>query len=200
MANANRPSGLAPVSYLNGAKYSGACRAYSIASNDANAYGVGDPVASSGTADAAGVAGVTLATAGAGNAIRGIIVGTRGIKYGAGFVDPASLDTTIIPATKTKVYYVLVADDPNLIFEGQEDSIGNNLAITDVASNLDLVSGANSGYLSGWMLDSSTVNTGSTRQVKLLGLAQRSDNALGQYGKWLVLINNHELRVGSTGI
>lgn len=200
MANANRPAGLAPVSYLNGAQYSGACRAYSIPSTDGNAYAIGDPVASNGTADAAGVAGVILATAGFGNAIRGVIVATRGVKYGAGFVDPTSLDTTIIPATKTKAYYVLVADDPNLIFEAQEDSIGNNLAATDVASNLDIVSGVNNGYVSGWMLDSSTVNTGSTRQVKLLGLAQRSDNAVGQYGKWLVLINNHELRGGITGV
>jgi len=115
-------------------------------------------------------------------------------------VDPASLDTTIIPATKTKNYYVLVVDDPNVIFEAQEDSIGNNLAVTDLSSNMDIVSGTNNGYVSGWMLDSSTVNTGSTRQVKLLGLAQRSDNAVGQYGKWLVLINNHELRGGITGV
>lgn len=200
MANANRPVGLAPVSYLNGAKYTGAAREYCILSTDGSAYAIGDPVASGGTGDGAGVSNVVLATAGAGNAIRGIIIGTRGIKYGAGMVDPASLDTTIIPATKTKNYYVLVVDDPNVIFEAQEDSIGNNLAITDLSSNMDIVSGTNNGYVSGWMLDSSTVNTGSTRQVKLLGLAQRSDNAVGQYGKWLVLINNHELRGGITGV
>ncbi len=200
MANANRATGLSVASYLNGAKFTGAAREYFIASNDGNAYAIGDPVASSGTGDGNGVAGVTLATGGFGNSIRGVIIATRGIKYGAGMVDPTSLDTTIIPATKTKAYYVLVADDPNLIFEAQEDSIGNNLAATDIASNLDLIAGTNSGYASGWMLDSSTVNTGSTRQVRLLGLAQRSDNAIGQFGKWLFLINNHELRVGSTGV
>lgn len=200
MANANRPSGFSPVSYLNGAKYSGAAREYSIASNDSNAYAIGDPVASSGTGDAAGVAGVTLATAGTGNAFRGIIVATRGIKYGAGMVDPASLDTTIIPATKTKVYYVLVADDPNLIFEAQEDSVGSNLAITDIGTNVNMIAGTNSGYISGWMVDSSSVATTATLQLKILGLAQRNDNALGTYGKWLVMINNHELRGGILGV
>lgn len=200
MANANRPAGLSPVSYLNGAKYTGAAREYYISSDDANAYAIGDPVASSGTGSSAGVAGVTLATAGTGNALRGIIIGTRGVKYGAGMVDPASLDTTIIPASKTKAYYVLVVDDPNVIFEAQEDSVGSNLAATDLGTNVNLVSGTNNGYISGWMIDSSSVATTATLQLKILGLAQRNDNAIGQYGKWLVLINNHELRGGVLGV
>jgi hypothetical protein len=116
------------------------------------------------------------------------------------FVDPANLATIIIPATKTQAYWVGICDDPNIMVEMQEDSIGNNLAVTDIGSNLDLVSGTNNGFVSGWMLDSSTVNTGSTRQMRLYSLIQRNDNALGQYAKWLAIPNNHELKIGTTGV
>jgi len=201
LANANRASGLAPVQYLDGTKYTGSGRAYFIPSTDSNAYAIGDPVASlTGGASAAGVPAVILATAGTGNALRGVIVATRGVVYGAGFVDPTGLDTTIIPATKTKGYYVLVEDNPQVIFEAQEDSVGGALAVTAIGKNINLVSGANSGYLSGWQLQSSSQATGSTLQCKLLMMVQRRDNAVGTNAKWLVMINNHELRGGVTGV
>lgn len=201
MANSNTPFGLSPVAYLNGSRWNGQAREYYIASNDGNAFAIGDPVKSSGDGDTNGVAGVTLATGGhAPNPIRGVIVGMGGTIYGGPGGDPASPQTIIIPATKTKAYYVLVVDDPNVIFEVQEDSDAANLAATDIGSNVDLVAGANNGYVSGWMLNSNVVNTGADYQVRLLGLSQRQGNAIGTYAKWLVLINQHELRVGQIGV
>ena len=44
MANANKPFGLKPVSYLNGSPYNGQARLYSVASGNATALYVGDPV------------------------------------------------------------------------------------------------------------------------------------------------------------
>ena len=199
MANANRPFGLKPVS-SRGSEYDGQATMYYIPSGDTNAYAIGDPVTLAGSADSAGIPTVTLATAGAGNLVLGPIVATRGQKYGGVLADPASLDTTIIPATKTKGYYVLVADDPHLLFEVQEDSDSTTLAATDVGNNFDLVSGTNNGYLSGWMLDSSSANTGATRQLQLVRLASRPDNAIGTYAKWIVRIVYHNFNAGVAGV
>ena len=76
MANANRPSGLAPVQYLNGAPWNGQGRVYSIPeTDDTNPFAIGDPVASNGDADTNGIPGIALATGGTGNLIRGVVVG-----------------------------------------------------------------------------------------------------------------------------
>lgn len=200
MANANRPSGASSIKRLDGAPWTGRLNLYYIPSTDGNAYSIGDPVASSGSGSASGVPGVTIATGGTGNAIRGFIMTAGGTIQGGPFVDPANLALTVIPATKTQNYWVGVCDDPWIMIEMQEDSVGNNLAATDIGSNINLVAGTNNGYMSGWMLDSSTVATGSTLQMKLYALVQRQDNAIGTYAKWLALVNNHELKVGSTGI
>jgi len=192
--------GLSPHSYLNGSEWNGQATMYYIDSGDNNAYAIGDPVAVQGSADANGVMRVTLATAGTGNALCGAIVSTGGIRYGGSLMDPSGLDTTIIPATKTKSYYILVADDPHLLFEAQEDGAGAFLAATDVGSNVNLVSGANNGYVSGWLLDSNPVATTATLQCQLMRLVQRADNAMGQYAKWLVRINNHNFKAGTAGV
>ena len=203
MANVSRISGLAPVSYLNGSPWNGQAREYYIVSSDTNAYAIGDPVDISGGADGNGVQGVVLATAGnnsAANKAVGAIVGTRGTKYGSGMVDPSGLDTIIIPATKTKNYYVMVADDPEIVFEIQEGGTGTALAATEVGLNVDLASGTNNGYVSGWVIDNAATSTSANYQLKLLGLSQRADNAFGAYAKWLVTINNHRRKLGVAGV
>ena len=200
MANADRKMGLSPIEYLDGSPYNGKARMYYIPSSDGNAYAIGDPVALGGSADAAGVASVVLATAGAGNPVLGAIVGF-GTTYGASLIDPTTLGTsTVIPATKTKGYYVLVSDDPDIVYEVQEGGVGAALAATNVSLNCDLVAASNSGYLSQWALDNATTGTGATKQVQLLGLVQRPGNAFGAYAKWKVRINNHPYKAGVAGV
>ena len=199
MANLNAPAGLSPVGFLSGAPWNGQARRYCIPSTDGTAYAIGDPVMWAGSADASGVATVIIATAGSG--ILGAIVGAGGLKYGGFSGDPTNLNTTVIPATKTKDYYVLVADDPNIIFEVQEIGTGTALTAAAVGLNCNLVAATNSGYVSGWVIDNSTEAVTATLDVKLLGLSQEvSGNAFGAYAKWLVTINNHAYRVGSLGI
>lgn len=198
MANANTAFGLSPVEYLGGAPWNGQTRRYYIPSSDTNAYAIGDPVTLTGSADAAGVAGVVLATPGSG--MVGVIVGMGGLAYGGPSADPTNLNTTVIPATKTKAYYVNVVDDPQVIFEVQEIGTGTALDAAAVGLNANLVAGTNSGFLSGWLLTNTTEATTSTLDVKLLGLVQRSDNAFGAYAKWRVIMNNHVYRAGITGI
>ena len=200
MANINMPSGLAPVMYLNGAPWNGQARMYYIASNNGSAFAIGDPVASSGDGDATlGIPGVVLATAGVGNKVRGVIVGAGVTPDGGPYVDPSNLGTIIVPATKTKAYYVAVCDDPNVIFEIQEGGVGAALTSAAIGTNYDLLSGTNNGYLSGWLLDNNSAGTGATVQLRTLGLARRPGNVFGTYAKWNVLINNHEIRPGTVG-
>lgn len=201
MPNVDKPSGLAPVQYLNGAPWNGGGRVYCIPdSDDTNAYAIGDPVTLAGGADAFGVPTITLATAGTGNLVLGPIVsGAGAISYGSSYGVPAE-SPIVIPATKTRNYYVLVCDDPNVIHEIQEVSGGTPLAAADVGLNGNLVSGVNNGYLSGWELDNAGEAAGATLQLKLLGLAQRTGNAFGEHAKWWVLINHHQYRAGVAGV
>lgn len=199
MANTSRIAGLVPVQYLNGAAWNGQARTYFIPSSDTNAYAIGDPVNFAGTADANGVPGVVLATAGSAALLLGSIVAIGSQESVIGNI--ATPNSIIAPATKTIAYYVEVADDPNILFQMQEGGTQTTaLAATNSGLNCDLKSGTNNGYVSGWALDIATTTTGSGYQMKLLGLTRTSDNAFGTYAKWLVKINLHALAPGQIGV
>jgi hypothetical protein len=213
MANTKAYSGLVPVSYLNGARWSGQMRLYYIDSTDTNAYAIGDPVKTSTgvAASGTGISAVTLATAGTGNVIRGVLVTAGGATgnttgagtAGAGFYNPASMQLTVIPATKTQSYYVGVVDDPYVIFEMQEWGGASYTAFTyaDVGKNTNLKSTANNGYISQWTIDTTAASAvTAAHQLRLLELAQRPGNAFGQYATWRVLINNHEFKAAVLGV
>jgi hypothetical protein len=204
MANINKPSGLSVVRHLQGSTGVGQMNVYYIPSNDTNAYAIGDPVKTlTGAADANGVSAVTLGVAGDGNVLRGGIVGMGGIADGAPGFDPSNLNLTVIPATKAYGYYVMVADDPYWIFEVQEYSGtgSTNFTAADIGKNCNLKAGTNNGYVSGWVLDDTAASaTTSTRQVRLLGISRRADNAFGNYCKYLVMINNHEFKAAVAGV
>lgn len=188
MANVNMPMGLQPVRYLNGSPWNGQATRYCIPSTDGTAYYLYDPVTHAGSADANGVATVSIGVAGA--AILGSIVGVE--------VAGDNLEIKYIPATKTRDYYVFVADDPNIIFEMQES--GTAMAAADVGLNANFVIAAPSSTVSpsATAIDNSTKATTATLNLKLLGLSQRVDNAFGTSAKWLVLINNHQFKSGGT--
>lgn len=199
MANTNRPTGLSPVKTLIGATWSGQANIYSIAAAYGTDLYIGDPVISSGTADTNGVAGIALAAAT--GPIRGVIVGLG--KFEGGIFNPDNLNITYRPASDPAVWYAMVVDDPNAIFEVQENANGTQLAATEVGLNQVLKLGTGNGYTSGWQLASvsdATPNTTSTLQVRLLGLSRKADNAFGAYAKWLVKINAHELSAGTAGL
>lgn len=200
MPMTSAPFGLSPVRYLNGAKWNGQMTLYWISSSDPNAYAIGDPVTLSGSGSALGVPGVTLATAGTSNMVTGAIVTSGGLVEAGPFVNPAQLDTTPIPATKTQDYFVGVVDDPNVIFAIQEEGTGTALAATNIGQNANLKSGTNNGYVSGWSLSETSPATTNTLQLKLLGLQRTQGNIFGHYAVWHVLINNHSYRNGITGV
>lgn len=206
MANSNVPSGFVPVGYLNGAQWNGQGRLYSIDAAYATALYIGDPVISGGSSDTWGIPNIAIgATTGA---LRGVIVGlfnsgsTTGSPGGVSVGNIANPNIAYRPAADPNVWYALVADDPNIIFQVQEESNGTQLAATQVGLNQISKSGTGNGYVSGWMIPSATgatPNTTATLQLRLLGLAQMpgGTNAFGAYAKWLVQINVHELGHGT---
>jgi len=196
MANANRPTGLSPVGTIGG-PYTGRSRLYSILAANTNAFAIGDPVVTdAGGGDTHGIPAVTLAAAT--GAIRGVVVGVFDTYPGIKINNQSSL---IRPAAaQTGVWYVLVCDDPDTVFEVQEIGTGTPLAVADIGLNTNLVVGTNNGFLSGWMLDNATEAVTAALQCRILGLVQRADNELGAYAKWLVKINNHELAAAVAGV
>lgn len=197
MANENRPQGLTPLMYLNGATWNGQARIYSIAASYGTALYIGDPVISSGTADTNGVAGIAIAnTTGA---IRGVIVGLSRSEGGA-VPNFSNLDISYRPASDPNVWYAKVVDDPNVIFEVQEESNGTQLAATEIGLNTILKSGTGNGYVSGWQIPSysgATPATTATLNVRLLGLVRKPNNAFGAYAKHMIKLNVHELGTGT---
>lgn len=193
MANTDRPFGLRPVSMLSGAPWNGQVNMYLVPSSDGTAIYVGDPVKSGGTAGAAGTVvngqdceGMpTIAVAAAGDTLRGVVVGFLPLQ--------TNLETLHRAASTARI--ALVVDDPNVVFEVQEDSGGAATAAVDVGENADILYTAGSATTgqSAVELDSSSHVT-SSAQLRILGFVKRPDNAIGTNAKLLVLINEHELK------
>ncbi|MCR4308166.1 MAG: hypothetical protein NUV80_06425 [Candidatus Berkelbacteria bacterium] len=185
MANVSRINGFRPVAYLSGAPYNGKVTKYQIDATDATALGVGDMVKFDGTADTLGIPGITRATLSA--PCLGAIVGF--------VIDPTDLNTPQYRAALT-LRYALVADDPAIVFECQANAtctaalVGNNGEVTIAAAST--ITG-----MSAMQFDMSVTGTTNTSALKILGIVQREDNAIGTYNKILVKINNHQL--GSLG-
>lgn len=195
MANADRPFGLCPIRHKNGAPYNGAVTPYYVPATYATALFVGDPVVVTGTSNTAEVEGyipgslpeINKATAAGGNYLTGAIV-----SFGLNRDD---LSKKHKPALTESI--VWVADDPDLIFEIQEDGDTTPLAATSVSANADLIftaSGSAVTGLSGAELDSDTVNTTATLQLRIISIVNRQDNAIGEFAKWNVAINLHTQR------
>lgn len=194
MANTNAAFGLLPVRYLNGAPYNGAANMYLIPSSDASDVYIGDPVKVGGTAGAAGttVNGVdchgmpTAIVAAAGDTLLGVVVGF--------LPDQSGLTTLKRTASTNRI--ALVVDDPNVIFEVQEDAVGATTALVDIGENADIVYAAGNATTgrSGVMLDSSTRVT-TTAQLRMLRFVPRADNEpASANAKLEVLINEHQLK------
>jgi len=192
--------GLVPVRYKSGAPYNGACNRYFVGSGDSTALFIGDPVIISGTGDAAGIPGVTRAAAG--DRITGVVVG---IGANSGTLSAATTPGVALGYRAASVdSYVLVADDPALLFEAQEDAVGGALATGDIGNNVDLIAAAGSTVTkqSGYLLDSSTKAT-TTAQVRLWGLSPRVNNDFGAATTaWLVSIveATETPAAGTTGV
>lgn len=187
MANVSNPRGLIPVRYRSGSPYNAAANMYYVPASDGTALFIGDLVKGvTASADANGVPTVTRAAAG--DYTLGPVVGVVSYRTKARLQsDP----TYRVASTEA---YVLVADDPDLMFEVEENGAmvagagGRNAEFVVASGN------TTSGY-SGTKLNSSTLNTTNTLTLRIHKPVDREDNVFaGGALKWLVSINLHALR------
>ena len=194
MANTDAAFGLRPVQHLDGSPWNGKVSTYLVPATDGTAIYVGDPVKSGGTAGAEGsvVYGVdvwgmpTVAVAAAGDTLRGVAIGFSPLQ--------SNLETLHRAASTARLVYVV--DSPDVVFEVQSDEGGAALALVDVGENADILYTAGSATTgrSAVELDSSSHIT-ATAQLRILGFPRREGNEPGNnYGKVLVVINEHELK------
>lgn len=191
MANANTPFGFKPVKEAGSGVHNGGLNMYYHPSSDGTALYIGDPVIKNGSADpSAQVPGCIKASAA--GAITGIVQGfvPDGVTNAAGF------------GAASTAYYVLVDDDPDSLFEIQEDSVGGALAAVDIGLNADFINAApaTGRKLSGSMLDTSTKATTAGLPLKIISLTPRPNNDLGASAKVLVKINLHTEAHGAAGL
>jgi len=195
MANVDVPKGLVPIRHKNGEAYNGATNSYYINATYATSLKRGDPVIINGTSNTSAYLGyepgtlpeIEKATAGGGAYTTGVVVGFK--------ADADNLDKSYNPKNTQRLAYV--ADDPDLVFEIQEDSDGAALAAVDVGNNADYIfthAGSTVTGISGVELDSSTANTTNTLQMKILRLSCRTGNTIGDNAVWEVMINLHTQR------
>ena len=203
MANVSVARGLIPYRYRSGAPYNAAANIYYVPVGNATALYVGDPVQIlSASADGNGIPAVRIVTAGNGTdtpiATYGIIGSVVGRVSGGEPIISLTRDSNVyLPASTAG--YILVADDPFLLFEVQEN--GNMGGATPVVGsvpgpgkNVDLVAGTGStttGY-SGWTLGSASLSVNAL-QMRVIRMLEQADNTLGTNAKWLTSINLHQL-------
>lgn len=202
MANVDAPFGLRPIRYMSGAPYNGAANKYFAPSTYATALFIGDPVIRTSTANTAATRGynpgtlpeINKASVNTGR-ITGVIVGFEPI---------SGAESTVYGAAST-ARIVLVADDPRLVFECQDDG-GGTLTAADVglnASTIFTTAGSTVTGRSGVEIDGGTTtapNTTQGLQLNLMRLSNKASVEVGDFAIWEVRINQHTEADNSTGI
>ena len=171
--------------YLSGAPYNGAANVYTTTTGDGTAIGIGDPVLALGstTANADGTYTKDVKIAATTDVIEGVVVA----------VLPDTRDSLPYRAANT-VRRLLVADDPNLIFECQDISTGTPIPAADIGLNVSLSIGSPSTVTgrSGATLDNTTQANTNTRALKIVGASSKPNNEVGNASQvLLVRINRH---------
>jgi hypothetical protein len=148
---------------------------YFVPATDGTALYQGDIVEKVNAMDADNkVPVVTLAATG--DILLGVIVGFK--------PDPSLPYTGQYRAAST-ARYVQVCDDPDAIYEVQEDAAGGSVSAANVGEslNIDFIHAAGSTVtgLSGTMADSNTV-AATAEDLKIIGISRLPDNAAAQSG------------------
>ncbi len=182
MANVQGPFGLRPVRTGLGSPWNGQVTMY-----------CGDLLEIAAGCDADGVP--YIAKAEANDTIRGVLCGVK--------TDPLNLNIVYIPATKTHDYYVFVCDDPDAVFEIQDDGITTaNLVSTAVGKNADFTVATPTAPVptSATVLLSSSIATTNTLPLKIVGLKLVPGQTIGAYATWLVRLNKSDFNGQTAGI
>jgi hypothetical protein len=180
MANADTPYGFRPIN-KDGSPWSGSLQKVYYAGDTSTTLYPGDPVKLSGTADSNGVPAVVRADAA--GPVWGVVSEVAGDSNG-----DLLRDTTRYLST-TAGYANIVRAQPGQYFVAQEDSVGQNLAAVDVGQFAAFVFGTPSTshpIISAAEIDSSSVDSTTAGAMRIIGLKQSVDNAIGTNAEWIV--------------
>lgn len=206
MSSVSRLNGFRPVKSITGASYNGAANVYFVPASDSSVIMVGDAVKLLGDARAAtGVPTVTRCSAGTDVPV-GVVVGIlfSGVGDAQNIPPVTDLNTPVYRRASTD-RYLLVADDPNLIYEAQY--LGTSVAAATITANvgqnaqIDVTAGNTASGASG-MSVSTTLGATATLPLKIVGFPQRPDNIPGDtYFSYWVKLNQvvYGTGTGSTG-
>lgn len=126
------------------------------------------------------------------------------IQASTGDVDVAAAGSVILGVameSKAATYTgeIAVCDDPEAVFSIQASA---DAQAADVFANADIVATAGDTGLSRskHALDSASINTTNTLQLKILGLHKIASNAYGSYAQVKVKVNKHAYKSGVLGV
>jgi len=203
MASVSRINGFRPVKTITGAPYNGQANLYFVPSSDSSVIMVGDAVKLLGDARAATGAPTVTRVSGATDIPVGIVVGI--VFTGVGDltnVPPVNnLNTPVYRAASTD-RYLLVCDDPNVVYETQY--AGTSVAAATITANVGLngqfvvTAGNTTTGASGQQLDSAGLATTATLPLKIVGFPNRPDNIPGDtYFSYYVKLNSSTMATGT---
>jgi len=194
MASVSRANGFRPVKTVTGAAYNGQANVYFVPSTDSTVIMVGDAVKLAGDARAA-TGAPTVTRAGATDVPVGIVVGIlfTGVGDLTNMPPVNDLNTPVYRRASTD-RYLLVCDDPNVVYEVQY--AGTSVAAATITANVVLngqfttTAGSTTSGASGMQLDSSGLATTATLPIKIVGFPNRPDNIPGDtYFSYFVKLN-----------
>lgn len=194
MANLDKPNGLTPIGTLSGADWACKTRRVAFAAGDSVAAFVGDLVKLTGTVDATGKIPVVAQSA-AGDASIGVLVS---LSFDAD--DESSLMTPLTRAAST-ARTGLVCMGQDVLYSIQEDSVGNDIEITEAGLNCNVIVGTGSNVTGSAMeLDSSSAAGTSSLNMRLHHVRDLVGNSLGTNAAWVVSMNASQEALNQTGI
>jgi hypothetical protein len=206
MANPLSPHGFSVLAANGAFDYSSQCHMYEIPLSDAtNTYAIGDAVKTitGGGSDTSnpwgtfGIPQVVKCTGATTELARGIIVSV--------FRNPYALDYTYVPQVKLQNYYVMVADDPNLVMEIMGDNTAAGVTAGWIGGNATYNATAAQTIPTGLtsVLSTMTLTTGTIAgtvgfPLKVLGVSQRVNVSNSANTPFIVTWNAHELKSSGT--
>lgn len=202
MSSVSRLNGFRPVKSITGAPYNGQAEVAFVPSTDSSVIMIGDAVKLLGDARAAtGVPTVTRVSAGTDIAF-GIVVGIlfSGVGDAQNIPPVNDLNTPIYRRASTD-RYLLVATDPNLVYEAQYLTTG--VAAATITANVglngswDVTAGNTTTGASGMSIAALSATT-ATLPLKVVGFPNRPDNIPGDtYFSYYVKLNNVQYGTGT---
>jgi hypothetical protein len=203
MASVSRINGFRPVKSITGAPYNGQSNLYFVPASDSTVIMVGDAVKLTGDARTASGAPTVTRVSAATDIPVGIVVGIAftGVGDLTNMPPVNDLNTPVYRRASTD-RYLLVADDPNLIYEVQY--AGTSVAAATITANVmlngqfTLTAGNTASGSSGMQLDSAGLATTATLPLKIVGFPNRPDNIPGDtYFSYYVKLNSASLATGT---